>query len=100
MAALERAVLAQVQFRRDASYLRGKLTTQVAEALPAFDTQQQEQAYALAMLLDTDPRNAAVGLSRLAYGCRWLLRNWGGCSATSRPTATSWPPRTATSPCG
>src|SRR5262245_27658541 len=78
MAALERAVLAQVQFRRDASYLRGKLTKQVAEALPDFDTQQQEETYRLATLLDTDPRNAAVGLSRLAYGCRWLLANWRG----------------------
>src|SRR5262249_35650633 len=58
-AALERAVLAQVQFRRDASYLRGKLTKQVVEALPDFDAQQQEETYRLATLLDTDPRNAA-----------------------------------------
>src|SRR5262249_32922179 len=78
MAVLERGVLAQVQFRRDASYLRGKLTKQVAEALPDFDAQQQEETYRLATLLDTDPRNAAVGLSRLPYGCRWLLANWRG----------------------
>src|SRR5262245_18517943 len=61
MAVLERGVLAQIQFRRDASYLRGKLTRQVAEALPDFDAQQQEETYRLAVLLDTDPRNAAVG---------------------------------------